>query len=69
MFKIDSDMINLIGCSKENFFELLELMHYKIALMKVITSCQEQIHEIDAKLEKEKRKSKLWLLHRRRRRN
>ena len=28
-FKIDSDMINLIGCSKENFFKLLELMHYK----------------------------------------
>ena len=22
-------MINLIGCSKENFFKLLELMHYK----------------------------------------
>ena len=29
VFKIDSDMINLIGCSKENFFKLLELMHYK----------------------------------------
>jgi len=28
-FKIDSDMINLIGCNKENFFKLLELMHYK----------------------------------------
>ena len=28
-FKIDSDMINLIGCSKENFFKLLELMEYK----------------------------------------
>ena len=36
----------------------LELMHYKIALMKVIIGCQEQIHEIDAKLEKEKRKRK-----------
>ena len=23
------DMINLIGCSKENFFKLLELMEYK----------------------------------------
>ena len=22
-------MINLIGCSKENFFKLLKLMHYK----------------------------------------
>ena len=29
MFKIDSNMINLIGCSKENFFKLLELMEYK----------------------------------------
>ena len=28
-FKIDSDMINLIGCSKDNFFKLLELMDYK----------------------------------------
>ena len=27
-FKIDSDMINLIGCSKENFFKLLDLMQY-----------------------------------------
>ena len=29
IFKIDSDMINLIGCNKENFFNLLELMQYK----------------------------------------
>ena len=29
VFKIDSDMINLIGCNKENFFKLLELMEYK----------------------------------------
>ena len=29
MFKIDSDMINLIGCSRENFFKLLKLMNYK----------------------------------------
>ena len=28
-FKIDSDMINLIGCNKDNFYKLLELMHYK----------------------------------------
>ena len=28
-FKIDSDMINLVGCSRENFFKLLELMEYK----------------------------------------
>jgi len=29
IFKIDSDMINLIGCSKENFFKILELMNYQ----------------------------------------
>jgi len=29
MFKIDSDMINLLGCSKENFLKLFELMQYK----------------------------------------
>jgi len=29
MFKIDSNMINLIGCNKENFSKLLELMQYK----------------------------------------
>jgi len=28
VFKVDSDMINLIGCSKENFFKLLKLMNY-----------------------------------------
>ena len=28
-FKINSDMINLIGCSKENFFKLLQLMQYR----------------------------------------
>jgi len=28
-FKINSDMINLIGCNKENFFKLLNLMEYK----------------------------------------
>lgn len=28
-FKIDSDMINLIGCNKENFYKLLNLMQYK----------------------------------------
>jgi len=30
IFKIDSDMINLIGCSRENFYKLLELMNYKL---------------------------------------
>ena len=29
MFKIDSNMINLIGCSRENFYKLLELMEYR----------------------------------------
>jgi|TARA_Y100000310_G_scaffold129915_1_gene129082 ATP-dependent RNA helicase SUPV3L1/SUV3 len=29
IFKIDSDMINLIGCSKENFLKLLQLMQYE----------------------------------------
>ncbi len=29
LFKIDSDMINLIGCNKENFFKLLKAMDYK----------------------------------------
>tara|TARA_B100000700_G_scaffold323863_1_gene428592 strand:- start:1049 stop:3529 length:2481 start_codon:yes stop_codon:yes gene_type:complete len=29
IFETDSDMINLIGCTKENFFKLLELMQYK----------------------------------------
>ena len=28
-FKIDSNMINLIGSSKENFFKLLNLINYK----------------------------------------
>ena len=34
MFITNSDMINLIGCNKENFFKLLELMHYKRKLIK-----------------------------------
>ena len=34
MFKIDSNMINLIGCNKENFFKLLELMEYKLKKIK-----------------------------------
>ena len=33
-FKIDSDMINLIGCNKENFFKLLESMEYKRKIIK-----------------------------------
>ena len=34
LFQIDSDMINLIGCKKENFFKLLELMEYKAKKVK-----------------------------------
>ena len=34
IFKIDSDMINLIGCNKENFFILLKLMQYKKVIIK-----------------------------------
>ena len=29
VFKVNSDMINLIGCNKENFLKLLNLMGYK----------------------------------------
>ena len=29
IFKIDSSMINLLGCKKEDFLELLNIMHYK----------------------------------------
>ena len=28
-FKISSEMMNLLGCSKENFFKLMSLMDYK----------------------------------------
>ena len=28
-FQIDSDMINLLGCTKENFFQLMGFMNYK----------------------------------------
>ena len=28
-FKINTEMINLIGCSKENFYELMKYMDYK----------------------------------------
>ena len=34
IFKIDSDMINLIGCTKENFYKLLELLGYKRKIIK-----------------------------------
>ena len=28
-FKINADMMNLVGCSKENFYKLMNLMNYK----------------------------------------
>ncbi len=28
-FKINSEMMNLLGCSKENFFKLMDLMNYR----------------------------------------
>ena len=28
-FKVSSEMMNLLGCSKENFFKLMDLMSYK----------------------------------------
>ncbi len=28
--KLNSDMINLLGCNKDNFIKLLELMNYKV---------------------------------------
>ena len=34
IFKIESNMVNLIGCSNENFYKLLKLMQYKRKLTK-----------------------------------
>ena len=51
-FKINSDMINLIGCSKENFFKLLELMEYKSKNKK------EELFIYKPKLEKNKKMEK-----------
>ena len=28
-FKINSDMMNLLGCTKDNFFQLIQMMNYK----------------------------------------
>ena len=28
--KLEADMLNLLGCNKENFVKLLELMEYKV---------------------------------------
>ena len=54
-FKIDSDMMNLIGCSKENFFKLMELMHYKF---KKTDTDEEKIFVYNPKNVKSKKISK-----------
>jgi hypothetical protein len=56
MFKIDSDMINLIGCKKENFFKLLELMQYKPTQIK---GSKEEFFVYKPKYEKNKGKRDL----------
>ena len=53
IFKIDSSMINLIGCNKENFLKLLELMQYK---PKKIGSDKEEFFIYKPKFEKNKSK-------------
>ena len=52
-FKIDSDMINLIGCNKENFFKLLELMQYK---RKIIKYNKEEFFVYEPKYKKNKKR-------------
>ena len=54
-FKIDSDMINLIGCNKENFYKLLELMDYK---SKKNQNEKEEIYTYKPKVNKNKKFSK-----------
>tara|TARA_Y100000590_G_scaffold463328_1_gene629837 strand:+ start:775 stop:3267 length:2493 start_codon:yes stop_codon:yes gene_type:complete len=53
MFKIDSDMINLIGCTKENFFRLLVLMQYK---RRKTGDSKEEFFIYDPKFERKKNK-------------
>ena len=53
VFKINSDMINLIGCNKENFFKLLELMEYK---RKKIENSEEDFFMYQPKYKKNKDK-------------
>ena len=52
VFKIDSNMINLIGCSIENFFKLLELMQYK---PKIVGDNKEEFFIYKPKFVKSKR--------------
>tara|TARA_Y100000590_G_scaffold381512_1_gene450729 strand:+ start:1220 stop:3712 length:2493 start_codon:yes stop_codon:yes gene_type:complete len=54
-FKIDSDMINLIGCSKDNFIKLLDLMEYK---PKKIENSEEEFYAYKPKyIRKDKKKN------------
>tara|TARA_Y100001960_G_scaffold191407_1_gene200444 strand:- start:1356 stop:3161 length:1806 start_codon:yes stop_codon:yes gene_type:complete len=55
IFEIDSDMINLIGCSKENFLKLLELMHY---IPKKIKNNEKEFFSYKPKFEKNKKQIK-----------
>ena len=52
MFKVDSSMINLIGCNKENFFKLMELMLYK---RKIIKENKEEYFIYQPKYKKDKK--------------
>ena len=51
MFKVDSSMINLIGCNKENFFKLMELMLYK---RKTIKGSKEEFFVYQFRYKKDK---------------
>ena len=63
MFKINSDMINLIGCSKENFTKLLKLMQYRSTKIK---DSEEEFfiykpkHEINKKTIKKSNKNSVF---------
>jgi len=56
IFKIDSDMINLLGCKKEDFFKLLELMHYKNVKTKDL---KEELFSYQPKYKKNKKGKKI----------
>jgi len=56
IFKIDSDMINLLGCKKEDFFKLLELMHYKNIKTK---SIKEELFSYQPKYKKNNKEKKI----------
>jgi len=51
-FEIDSTMINLIGCNKENFFKLLNLMQYR---PKKVKNSDKEFFEYNPKYQKSKK--------------